>query len=74
MDRRTIEHQLRQVEDHLSLRERMVARQRVLVAELARDGHDTHVAMMRLIEIERSLEMSCSDRDRLRAELGKASY
>jgi cytidylate kinase len=71
MDRQMIEDHLRQAEEHVALREQMVARQRALVAELARDGRDTHTAMMLLAQLEESLELRRPDRDRLRTELGK---
>jgi hypothetical protein len=43
------------------------------VAELARDGRDTHTAIMLLAQLEASLKMRRSDRDRLRTELGKTN-
>jgi hypothetical protein len=71
VNRETLRQQLAQAEDHVTSRERMVAQQRARVAELARDGRDTHTAMLRLAQFEESLEMRRSDQKRLRAELAQ---
>jgi hypothetical protein len=60
MDRQMIEDHLRQAE-HVALCQQIVARQRALVAELARDGRDTLTAMMLLAQLEESLEMRRSE-------------
>jgi hypothetical protein len=61
VNRETLRQQLAQAEDHVTSREQMVARQRALVAELARAGCDTHTAMMLLAQLEESLEMRRSE-------------
>ena len=49
---------------------RHVVRQRELVAELERDGHDTIQATDLLARFEELLQLHVGDRDRLRRELG----
>jgi hypothetical protein len=71
MDRETLKDHLAQAEDHLATGERIIAQQKALVAELARDGHDTFGAMRLLIQFEETLTIRITDRNRLRAELAK---
>ena len=67
------------IADHLAQAERHVAegqahikRQRELIVELQRDGHDTREAQ-RLLDTFIALEAAhTADRDRLRGELAKA--
>ena len=62
--------------DHLATAERhvergreIVARQRAIVRELARDGHDTTSAVDLLQLFEQLQDLHIADRDRLRWEL-----
>ncbi len=64
---------LTQAEKHVASGEQHVRRQRELVAELERDGHDTAVAKQLLAEFERLWEMHIADRDRIQRELDAAS-
>jgi hypothetical protein len=68
MERR-FEGHLAQAERHVAEGEQHIARQRALIAELARDGHDTALAVELLHEFERTQAGHVADRDRLRAEL-----
>jgi hypothetical protein len=49
-----------------------VERQRQIVAQLERDGHDSTGARELLGTLEQSLALHIDDRDRLRKELGQA--
>jgi hypothetical protein len=61
---------LAHAEDHVPL-ERLAARQRTIVTELRRAGHDTHEAKVLLAEFERSLRMQIAIRERLRVQLAE---
>jgi hypothetical protein len=63
----TADH-LAQAERHVAEGERHVARQRELIAELERDGHDTVQARELLVQFEGLQVMHVADRDRLRRE------
>jgi len=69
MDPALIQDHLADAERHVSEGERHVARQRDVVAELERAGHDSEAARMLLRHIEAWLELHVADRDRLRQEL-----
>ena len=56
-------------EEHVAKGERIVARQKDLVAELENDGHDTKEARSVLCQFEQVLQSHIADRDRLRDEL-----
>ena len=72
MDRQIIADHLVQAERHVSEAQAHIKRQRELVAELERDGHDTGEAR-RLLDNFIALEAAhVADRDRLRGELAKA--
>ena len=67
------------IEDHLAMAERHVAeakahtaRQREILAELKRDGHDTGLAEKLLHSFIAMEEAHIADRDRLRGELAAA--
>ena len=60
---------LEQAERHVALGEQHLARQRQIVADLERDGHDTTTAVELLREFERSQAGHIEDRDHIRAEL-----
>lgn len=71
MERAVVMQRLAQAERHAADGEKHVARQRDLVAEIGRDGHDTELALMLLIRFEELQALNISDRDRLRAELAE---
>jgi hypothetical protein len=71
MDRATLETFLQQAEEHVALGEQHIARQREIVSELARDGHDTEMAETLLAQFENNQAMHTAHRDRLRRELAK---
>ena len=56
-------------EEHVVLGAKNVARQREIIAELQRDGHDTTQAWALLTEFEQLQAMHIADRDRLLGEL-----
>jgi hypothetical protein len=70
MDRATLEEHLALAAAHVAAGERLVARQRELVAQLERDGHDTLEATKVLNQLEQLQALYIADRDRLRKELG----
>jgi len=70
MDRATLEEYLALVERLIADVERDIVRQRDVVAELERAGHDSGAARMLLRHIEAWLELHVADRNRLRQELG----
>jgi hypothetical protein len=70
MNRAMLENHLAAAERHLTEAERQVVRQRELVAELERDGHDSGQAIHLLEQFEEVLTIRIAYRDRLRAELG----
>jgi hypothetical protein len=65
-----LQEQLAEAERLVLEGERHVARQRQIVSELGRDGHDTKEAMDLLRRLEAWLALRIADRDRLREELG----
>jgi len=71
MDRALWEQHLFLAERHVAAGERHVARQREIVAELERQGHDSGVAVRLLDSFEKLLAVHRKDRDRLRADLGR---
>jgi hypothetical protein len=66
-----LERHLAQAERHVSEGKAHVARQREIVAELAKDGHDQRLAQETLHQFETTLGSHIADRDRIRAELAK---
>lgn len=68
-DRAIIEQHLAMAEGHVAKAGELVERQRSLVADLERDGHDTTEARRLLAEFQEIEAMHISDRDRLRREL-----
>ena len=60
---------LEQAERHVAEGEQHIARQRELIAELERDGHDTTTAIELLRTFEQSQAGHIADRDRIRAVL-----
>jgi hypothetical protein len=69
MDRQTTSQQLTLAERHVAEGERRLARQRELIAELDRDGHDTKRARMILATMQDTQVLHCEDRARLRRML-----
>jgi hypothetical protein len=67
-----LQRHLAQAEQHVALGDQQVARQRALVAELERDGHDTQSSRDLLEQFEEMQKLHIANRDRLRAELGFA--
>jgi hemerythrin len=72
MDRASIAEYLRKAERHVDLGREHVHRQREIVSELERDGHDATLARELLEQFERALADHVSDRDRLVNELATA--
>jgi hypothetical protein len=69
MDRQqTMEH-LALAEEHVRVGAKNVARQREMIAELERDGHDTTQARSLLAHFEQVQAMHVADRERLLREL-----
>ena len=71
-DRQMILDHLRLAESHVSLGQEHIVRQRQLVAELKRDGHDPGDAGKLLAQFEELQAMHVADRDRLIGELAEA--
>jgi hypothetical protein len=72
MDRALIEQHLALAEKHVRDGEVILVRQREVLANLARDGHDTSRASQILQEFEDVQQMHIADRERLRRELAEA--
>jgi hypothetical protein len=56
-------------EQHVSRGEELLERQRALIRELERDGHDVRNAYKLLVQLERTQTLHIEDRDRLRDEI-----
>ncbi len=65
MNRAALLQHLARAEAHIATSEKNVRRQRELVAELERDGHDVAVARKLLGEFEKLQAMHLADRDRI---------
>src|SRR5262249_39765852 len=70
-DRETIRQRLRMAERHVHRGEENIGSQRRIVAEFARDGHDTTMARKLLATFEMIQAAHVEDRDRLRADLAR---
>jgi hypothetical protein len=70
MARSMLEEHLALAERHVTQGEQHVAKQRAIVAELERDGHDASSARELLDVFEQTQATHMADRDRLRKELG----
>ncbi len=68
MERAMIERHLVQAEEHVLLGEKHILRQREILAELDRGGHDTTQAAALLVTLEESQILHVADRDRLKEE------
>jgi len=73
VDRATIEQHLAQAERHVAEGESYVERQRQIVAELERDGHDAATAKALLATFEEMQATQIAERDRLRQALRNAT-
>lgn len=71
MDRKIVEDHLQQAREHVSSGRQHIKRQRVLVAELERDGHDTIAAELLLRTFQETLELHLNDVARLKRELAE---
>jgi hypothetical protein len=72
MEREMLIEHLSQAERHVAEGEMVVERQRNLVENLARDGHDTSKQAALLQQFEERLAMHIKDRDRVLKELAKS--
>jgi Spy/CpxP family protein refolding chaperone len=70
MNQTTTEQHLVKAEEHVRAGEDRVRRQRALLEQLARDGHDTREARSLLKQFEEIQATFIAERDRLRNELG----
>lgn len=73
MDRALLTEHLLKAEQHVAQSEERIRRQRELVEHLATAGLDTIQAEYLLLVFEQALALHKSDRDRLRAELGRST-
>jgi hypothetical protein len=70
MDRAMVEASLAQAERHVGEGARRVERQREIVADLNRDGHDAEEALRLLKQFKDLQAMNIADRDRLQRQIG----
>jgi hemerythrin len=71
MDRAMLSQHLQLAERHVLQADEHVRRQREIVEELERDGHDTRMARKLLAQFEKLQAMHIADRDRLARELSE---
>ena len=71
-NRAVIERHLAQAERAVALGTRHLDRQRGILVELEREGHNTVQAKELLVTFEESLALHIEDRDRLRKELAES--
>ena len=69
VDRSLVKQHLAQVEHHITGSERHIARQREVILELERQGHNTAHARYLLARFEELQGLHIADRNRLREEL-----
>ena len=69
MDRRHLEMLLNQAKRHVTAGENGLARQRAVVDELERDGHDSALARKLLVTFENLQAMHVEEAERLTAQL-----
>jgi hypothetical protein len=69
MDRATLEDHLAMAEQHIAQGEQHIMRQRGIVAELERGGHDSTAARQFLVVLEQTQAVHLADRDRVQKEL-----
>jgi hypothetical protein len=73
MDRSLLEQMLAQSREHVARGEEHLARQRLLIDELERDGHDSSQAWHVLRTLEETQSMHVAHRDRLLRQIEQAS-
>ena len=73
MERHLVLDHLARAMRHVAEAERHIARQREIVAQLERDGHDTSASRKLLEQFEQFYKLHVEDRDRLEKELHEAS-
>jgi hypothetical protein len=66
-----LEQHLAKAEEHVERGAKIIERQRTIVAELERDGHNTAEALKLLAEFDRVQATYIEHRDRLKDELAK---
>jgi hypothetical protein len=71
MDRATIEQHAKRADEHVAEGERHIRRQREIIAELERDGHNTEVARELLATLEVMQKSHLDIRDRLAKMLAR---
>jgi hypothetical protein len=71
MDREMLKRHLALAEEHIATGEKNIARQRDLIAQLERDGHDTASARTFLREFEQLQALHIAERERLLSELSE---
>jgi hypothetical protein len=70
MDRDMLQRHLAQAEAHIKTGQKNIARQRELIVQLERDGHDTASAQTALTQFEELQALHIADRERILRELG----
>lgn len=70
-DRSTVERHLQKALQHVATGQRLVDKQRALLATLEEHGHATHIARKLLLQFENVQAMHFVDRDRLVDELAR---
>jgi hypothetical protein len=71
MDREMLKRHLAQTEEHIATGDKNIARQRDVIAQLERDGHDTASARSFLREFEQLQALHIAERERLLRELSE---
>jgi hypothetical protein len=72
MDRQMILDHLEQARRHVAEGKEHLARQRKIIAELERDGHDTKMARELLTQFEETFAIHVEDQERIERELSTA--
>jgi hypothetical protein len=71
MDREMLKRHLAQGEENIATGDKNIARQRDVIAQLERDGHDTASARSFLREFEQLQAVLTAERERLLSELSE---
>jgi hypothetical protein len=71
MDQEMLKRHLAQAEEHIATGDKNIGRQRDVIAELERDGHDTASARTFLRELEQLQAVLIAERERLLSELSE---
>jgi len=72
MRRAMIEQHLMEIEQHIAHGEQLIARQREIIRDLQRDGHDTTQARALLTSLEGTRRQNVAARERMQQELWSA--